>query len=247
MNWTLPALFGAATLAYFVKGATGFGPAMVMISISSLIIGPQPAIALSTLLDIIGGILLFRMDRSPGAHGFWIPMSVMMVIGTVIGGYFLTIIPMDHFTLSLSVVIVILGLWFMFGNQQKHAHNFMTELPQTCNNIDLAVTFISGLCGGLFGISGPPIVYHLSRKLAKVAFRQALIAIFLVAAATRVTTYTVTGIITWQTLEYGFITLPGLLIGLYLGNHLFFKLSEVWFRRFVGLVLFLAGLRLFFR
>ena len=244
INTVFLAIGAIAVLAFFVKGATGFGPSIVLIALGSLLIEPQQVIVLATLTDVVGGLLLFRANRTPAAIRFWLPMGIVMMTGAIIGGYFLSVIPLDHFDLIISVVILVLGLWFIFGANGAQKMNLRTVLPTKCTPADLGVSMFAGLCGGFFGISGPPMVYHLGRKLAKTAFRQALIPIFLMAAIARLVTYTVTGLVTLPVLKLGAVALPGLLVGLYLGNHLFFKLSEQWFRRVVGIILVITALRL---
>jgi uncharacterized membrane protein YfcA len=108
------------------------------------------------------------------------------------------------------------------------------------------MTFFGGFCGGLFGISGPPIIWQFGRKFAKHAFRQTLVPIFFAAALARTVTYGCTGLVTTQVLLYVLSALPGLFLGIYLGNKVFFRISEAWFNRVAGLVLIIVALQLAF-
>ena len=237
-------LIAAAALAYFVKGATGFGPAMVFISLGTLLIGAQPAIVISTMLDVVGGFTLFFADTYADGRRFWIPLAIMIVIGSVIGGTLLAIIPLQHYKIILGGAIILLGSWFVFGSNQVDQQKLMDHLPEKASLLDMSVSLFAGFCGGFFGISGPPLIFYLGRKLAKSAFRKTLIPIFLMAAIARILTYLAGGLVTIQLGIKGLIILPGLFIGLYLGNHLFIKMNEIWFRRFIGLILILTGTRL---
>ena len=51
-----------AFLAYLLKAMTGFGPAIVFISLGSLFVSPHPAVVTSSILDIIAGIMLLKID-----------------------------------------------------------------------------------------------------------------------------------------------------------------------------------------
>jgi len=59
-------------------------------------------------------------------------------------------------------------------------------------------------------------------------------------------TYGCTGLVTTQVLLYVLSALPGLFLGIYLGNKVFFQLSEVWFNRVAGLVLIVVAVQLAF-
>lgn len=234
-----------AFLAYLLKAMTGFGPAIILISLGSLFIPPQPAIATSSILDIIAGIALLRIDWAKGAYRFWLPLAIAIAVGTIVGAIFLQIIPPAKFRVMLSTTILVLGIWFIIGRKETDATKLKSELPEKCKKIDTGFTFIGGFCGGLFGISGPPIIWNFGRQLAKRAFRQVLVPIFIIAAIARVTMYSSMGIVGWQVLKYVIVALPGLFLGLFVGNKIFFKLSELNFSRIVGAVLLAVAIKLF--
>ena len=235
-----------AFLAYFLKAMTGFGPAIVLISLGSLFIGPQSVVVTSSILDIIAGVILLSADWEKGSYRFWIPLAVAIVFGTAVGTIFLKIIPPEKFHILLSIAILVLGVWFMIGRSKTNISELQSILPEKCKKTDAGFTFIGGFCGGLFGISGPPIIWNFGRQLAKRAFRQVLIPIFVIAAITRVAMYSSMGIVNWQVLKYVVVALPGLLLGLFFGNKIFFTLSEIKFCRVVGALLFIVALKLFF-
>ena len=231
-------------LAFFVKGATGFGTALIMIPISTILVGVHLAIVASSILDTVAGGILFSHNPLPHCRRYWIPMAGGMVVGSVGGGIVLSFVPVEGFKLFLGIVIVFLGLWFLAGRGGKDESSLPSNPPELASWGDIAVSTFSGFCGGLFGISGPPIVYYLGKRLAKRAFRSILVAVFLFGGIARLTTYTFTGILTFEAILLSIVSLPGLLVGLYLGNHLFVRIKEVWFSRFIGVILILSAVRL---
>jgi uncharacterized membrane protein YfcA len=236
-----------ALAAFVLKAATGFGPAIVVIALGSLLMAPQEVIATSSILDMTAGALLLAMDRPRGRLGFWLPLSAAIVSGAVIGGLLIVTIPERWFDYIFSVAILVLGLWFILGRGRAGDNGgLVDELPPRCGAADTAMTFFGGFCGGLFGISGPPILWQFGRKFAKHAFRQTLVPIFFAAALARTVTYCCTSLVTAQVLLYVLASLPGLLFGIYLGNKVFFRLSEVWFNRVAGVVLIVIALQLAF-
>ncbi len=231
-------------LAFFIKGATGFGTALVMVPTLTVVLGVRTAIVVSSILDTVAGTILFYRDPLHDSRRFWLPMAGGMVVGSIIGGIVLKIMPVDGFTIFLGIVVALLGFWFMFGRNGKNNASLPETPPETATSGDIGVSTFSGFCGGLFGISGPPIVYWLGTRLAKSAFRSTLVAVFLFGGIARLSTYTLTGLMDSHCLVLSVVALPGLLLGLFLGNHLFVRISERWFSRLIGVILVASSLRL---
>jgi len=233
-----------ALMAYVLKAMTGFGPAIVVISLGSLFIAPRPIIAISSILDLIAGIILLGIDWRKTTFSYWLPLAISIVAGTVIGSVFLKIVPPDQFRLMLSVAIVIIGIWFIAGKAGLSKRELLLELPEKCTKFDMGLTFLGGICGGTFGISGPPIIWNFGRQFAKYAFRQVLVPIFLTAAVARVAMYSTMDLVNFDVLKLVIISLPGMFIGLFIGNRIFIKLPELLFRRIVGSVLLVVGIKM---
>jgi len=230
-----------AFLAFLLKAMTGFGPAIIVIAFCSLFIAPHKVIAMSAVLDAVAGGILLRTDWSRGGFRFWGPLAVAIVLGAVIGGIFLNMIPPSYFRLLLGTAIFLLGLWFLIGRPDRAEDRLLNALPDQSSRADVSVSLLGGVCGGLFGISGPPIIWHFGRRFAKRAFRQILVPIFLAAALARIITYASLGIMDRQVLYYVLISIPGLLPGIYFGNKIFSSASEMTFRRIAGAVLLLIA------
>lgn len=234
-----------ALAAFVLKGITGFGPAIVVIAFGSLLLPPQTIIAVSAILDLAGGGALLRMDRASRGRRFWIPLALAILLGAVAGSFFLKVVPAGPFRISLSAAIFLLGIWFLAGRGRIDPARLRDSFPDRCRPVDAAVTALGGFCGGFFGISGPPIIWHFGRMFTKQVFRQALIRIFLVAAAVRVIAYAGLGMVDGTIVLYALAAMPGLFLGIWLGDRIFLKISETAFGRIVGAVLLLVAVKLF--
>jgi len=233
-----------ALLAFLVKGMTGFGPAIVVVSLGALFLPPQVVVVLSALLAGTAGLIMLWTDPIKGAGRFWIPLAVAMGIGSVIGGLSLKLILPQYFNIILAVVILALGVWFFVGRARKDEAELSDTLPAVCNAKDLGVALLAGVLGGAIGIGGPPMVYYMGRRFAKRSLRQPLVPVFLAASAARFFTYVAAGMVDRQVMIYSLASLPGLLLGVYFGNKAFFKVSEVLFSRIVAVVLVAVAVRL---
>jgi uncharacterized membrane protein YfcA len=231
-----------ALFAYFLKGAMGFGPSLFIVSVGSLVIGPQSAIVVAAMLDVVAGAYLVYLDPIKKGHRYWLPMILSMTLGAVCGSILLWIIPKPQFDVLIGIAVGCIAAWFVFNGVQDE-ESLQQTLPEKCSISDISITFAAGTCGGLFGISGPVLIYHLGRTFAKRVIRQILVAIFLSAAIAKVGTYSLTGMIEWRHVVLFLASIPCLFAGIYMGNHVFLRLTEIWFRRSVGVVLFVIALR----
>ena len=233
-----------AFLAYVIKTTTGFGTAIVTVSLGSLLIGSYEAVLLSPVIDVIGGAILFYRDPVTDNKSFWIPLTAAMTAGSIIGAVVLKLIPMQSFDVLVGAVIALLGFWFIISRSGKGESDLETTLPNRATPADLAVSTFSGLCGGLFAVSGPPIVYWLGRRFAKFSFRRTLIAVFFFSNVGRLIAYGATGLLFGRLLTMTLYSIPGIVLGIFLGDRLFHFLSEGWFSRVVGAVLLIVSIKL---
>jgi uncharacterized membrane protein YfcA len=233
-----------AFAAFFVKAVSGFGPALVLIGVGSMFLPPHTIVPLSAMLDATAGAILVFMDPVAGGRKYWGPLALAIVAGSVAGGILLSLISPELFRLVLAVAVLLLAVWFIFFRSRSTGGDLTDELPSRASGGDMTAAAAGGLMGGFLGISGPPVLWHFGRRFAKRALRQVLIPIFLAAAIARVATYSATGLVDATVLLYYCVSLPGLLLGIYVGNRVFLSISEKAFSHVIGLILLAAGLRL---
>ena len=232
-------LFLISTAAFTLKAMTGFGPAIILICLGSFFFLPQNLVPLAAILDLAAGIALFRTTASDKHRGFWIPLAIAIVIGSVIGGLLLNHLSVDHFKTIMSVAVFFIGATFLFGSPAGK----MAVLPGRPSSADGFFSFFGGICGGLIGIDGPPLVWHFGQKFSKKAFRQVLVPVFAAAALARVITYGFAGMISIQVLIYCGAAIPGLMLGIFIGNRVFIKIDQTWFERLIGFILMGISIR----
>jgi uncharacterized membrane protein YfcA len=74
-----------------------------------------------------------------------------------------------------------------------------------------------------------------------------MLPLLLVSAIARTACYAAAGAYQSEMLPLLLLTVPGLFIGVALGNRYFFKLSQKWFNRVVGSLITLSGIKLLAR
>ncbi len=231
----------AGLLAFFLKGVTGTGTTTVIVALCSLIIDAKLTVVLASFINIFGGLSMIRVDPVPLSRRYWIPISGLMVGGSIAGAAALKIIPSQQFQLVLGSVFLMTAMWFLLRVPGPRAQS---PPPTSVNAMDLGVGAVAGFCGGFVGINAPPLVLHFSRFLDKRYLRRLLVLIFIPAAMAQTATFFFNGLLDQQVLAWGVMLIPSMGLGIYLGNHTFHRISEIWFRRVLGGFLVVVSIRL---
>jgi len=226
-----------AFLAFFLKGIAGIGVSTVAVPILSLIIGAKQIVVLSSIVNVIGGLVMYRIDPQPASRRYWWPIAALMIVGAVIGAIALKLTPLESFEKILGIAILVAGIWFIIWRGKKKSNSFQEQIPQKGCVKDYVIGFLGGLSGGFVGINSPIFILYFGSYLAKGPMRRLLVLILLPSAVSQVITYTSLGLINSQILLYSMISLPGLLLGIYIGNRTFFRISEKVFGTILGGVL----------
>lgn len=224
-------------LAFFLKGIAGIGVSTVAVPILSLFIGAKQIVVLSSIVNVIGGLVMYRIDPQPTSRRYWWPIAALMIFGAVIGGIALKLTPLKSFEKILGIAILAAGIWFIIWRGKKKSNSFLEQMPQKGCVKDYLIGFVGGLSGGFVGINSPIFILYFGSYLAKGPMRRLLVLILLPSAVSQVVTYTALGLMNSQILLYGMICLPGLLLGIYIGNRTFFRISEKIFGIVLGGVL----------
>jgi len=158
------ALPAVAFLALFLKGIAGIGVSTVAVPILSLIIGAKQIVVLSSIVNVIGGLLMYRIDPQPAPRRYWWPIAALMIIGAVLGGIALKLTPLKSFEKILGITILTAGIWFIIWRGKQKSNSFLQKLPEKSCLKDYGVGFLGGLAGGFVGINSPIDIHSLFRQ-----------------------------------------------------------------------------------
>ncbi len=232
----------AGFLAFYIKGLMGIGTTTVLLSITALVIDPKLAIVLTAFANIFGGMAMLKIDPAPISKTFWIPIAALMLIGSIFGAMALKIVDSDVFSLLLGCVFIVLALWFILRTPKPG--QIKDGTPDKARATDIFTGGVAGLAGGFIGINVPIMATYFGRFLNKQYLRRFFVLAYLPAAIAQTLTYVANGLFTAQILIYGLCLLPGLSIGIYLGNKAHYKIPELWFRRILAVFLLIVSLKL---
>ena len=231
-------------IAFVLKGVATFGPGIVLVPLGALLIGTKEIVLVIGFLDLISNASLLNLNRNSLQKSFWLPIVSAMVIGSVVGAIILTMVPVLYFDILFGLLLLPLGLWIILIRQDDHAPDRKITLPTKPNKADIWISTLSGCMGGLSGITGPVLAWHLAKSYNKVSFRDIMIPLLLASALTRVIVYSVTGSVSLEVLFLVVLAIPGLFLGLWVGNKIFQRVSQSWFGRIVGGLVVISGVKL---
>ena len=231
-------------LAFVLKGVATFGPGIVLVPLGALMIGGKEIVLVIAFLDLISNASLMKSNKSPLQISFYLPMVVAIVIGSVVDSAIFTQVHAVYFDLLFGLLLLPLGLWMMLARRQDRDRDQDNSMPAKPTKNTIWLSTLSGCMGGLSGITGPVLAWHLSRSYNKAIFRSIMVPLLLASAITRVIIYGATGSVSLDVLVLVALAIPGLILGLRAGNKIFQRVSQAWFARIVGGLVVVSGVKL---
>jgi len=223
---------GGAFAGGFVSGLAGFGTGLMALGIWLHVLDPAVAAVLVVICSTIAQVQTIPTVWHAIDRRLVGPMIAAGLVGVPIGGWLLTRVDPDTFRLAIGVLMVAFSGFMLFGRQRTH-------VTRGGHAADGAVGFVSGILGGLAGLSGAlPTIWAALRGWGKDerrgVFQAFNLAILLAAGLSHAIAGRFTAEVGWQVL----IALPGTVAGAWLGARTYRRLSD---RRFHEVVLGLLG------
>jgi uncharacterized membrane protein YfcA len=231
--WALAYCVVALLLAYTLRGGTGFGGALGMAMIV-VVIPIKIMVPAWTLLSISSSIAILGHDRRHIAWRELPPFLPWCMVGIALGLYFFTALDPRTLSRGLGLVILVYAVYALWSSTRAPGG---WRIPMRLLGSISGVA--SGAVGTVFGTMATPffVMYLEARKLAKQAFRATMSAMLLTLAVVRGIGYYVVGEFTREALIVFAASLPVMLIGVYIGNRIHLNISELAFKRLVGVTL----------
>ncbi len=230
-------------LGQIIYSALGFGSAMVSITLLSLVFGDlSQIIPYFLLLCVPTEIAIVYKNRKKIDFSFVKKFVLFLFAGLIIGSLLLKYAVPNELVLYLGVIICLIGIYFLFF-EEKITFSFKKE-----GIAGKIFSFLTGILGGVYGISGPPIIIFLKGlKLDKSSFRATILSIFFSMSILRTVIYLFLGLYNLKILLTAVLTMPFVLAGLYTGNKIHLSVSETKFKKITATVLVINGLLLIFK
>ena len=224
-----------AFLAAICSSLTGFGFALTMVPLLTLVWDVKLVVATTILLGLLNQTaLLFEV------RGHIVPSRVTILLagfalGMPGGLFLLERLDSDSLKVMVSATVLVTGFALFWIPAY--------EIRRGATPLGIAAGALSGVLGPTTSMNGPPIViYLLGRHGGVEAFRSTILAYFLPVGIIMTATFAALGRLTGDVILTAALCMPAIVAGGQAGSWLRRRLSEERFRSLVLGVLVLSAI-----
>ena len=228
----------------FIKGVTGFGFPMILISGLGVILNPEVAVSFLIFpLLVVNAFQMFQfdIDRILKAVIRYHRITITLCVCLYLSSPLVLILSKSILFLVLGFPITVIALLQLWGWKPILPDNY--RKPG-----EFIAGIIAGFAGGFAGVWAPLIVtYLLSLDISK---RENILAqgvIYSAGSIILIAAHLNTEILNYQTIPVSLILIVPSVLGLFFGIKVQNRLNSDRFRQFVQFILVLAGVNLIVR
>lgn len=222
-------------LGGLVRGATGFGGAMVMTPVLSVLLGPIAAVISALLLETFAAAPMLR-DAARKAH--WrtiLPICAVACLTAPLGAYLLSTLDPLLARRAIAATVLVFALVLLTGIRYRGKQRLGTSM---------ALGATSGVLVGATSVGAPPVILYLLASSDPPDVTRANLTLFVT-----IISLAALGALLWRGMLDGPNSLTALLLsplflgGVWLGSRLYGKLDAAQMRRWtlIFLVVVSAG------
>jgi uncharacterized membrane protein YfcA len=229
-------IFTLVFFAAFIQSLSGFGFAVIIMPLITLVLGLKtaaPMVALTALTVYIINLIRYRQAINVGEV---LRLAAASALGVPIGLWALA-------NVSEPLVKQVMGLVLIAYATYALTRPATSWVPS--RSWVYPAGFLAGCMGGAYNTPGPPvIVYGSLRQWPKDEFRAVLQALFLVNAVLVVASHLVARHVTAEVLTFYLYALPALGLGILVGSRVDSRVDRERFRTLVTAMILILGLSL---
>lgn len=225
-------------LAGIMRGYSGFGSALTIVPVVAYVFGPQLAVPAVVAIHLASSIQLLPSAFRDADWGRTGPLSIAGCLMVPAGTWVLVSQDPEILRKAISVLIIFFAIMMMRGWRYQGSVNGW---------VMAVVGAIGGVITGAATIGGPPVVTFLMAGPFRAAQNRAsIILYFICVQSVACIMYWIAGLWVLAIVGICLLTMPPLMLGMWLGQHLFSKATEEGFRRVALLFLLAIGLATLF-
>jgi uncharacterized membrane protein YfcA len=232
--------FAVIVIAYSLRGGTGFGAAIAM-PLLAIVVPMKLLVPAWSVLSVVAGATILRHVYDKIAWADVRPLMPSCMLGIALGLAFYKALDSPTLARGLGILVFLYGVFSLTASFRP---------APTWQLAPSTLAKVSGLIGGAVGTTFGALtslsfaVYFDAIRMPSEQFRATMSAALVTMGLVRALGYLATGEFTAQVWVLLAITLPMVLVGIYIGNRLQAELNELMFRRLVSLTLIVSGFAL---
>lgn len=237
-DWRLLGAVIATAIAGVMRGYSGFGTAVILAPVYSLLWGPRAGIPVMLLMELLVSLQLLPGAIRDADKRVVLPLGGAAAVATPFGAWILLTADDELLRRFIGGFVLVFGLLLMSGWRYRGSR----PLP-----LNVFVGTLAGLLKGSTGMSGPPVILYLLAGLEEAKRHRAnLILFFATIAVVSVIPPALGGLIDLPVLLRLAILLPVMALAVPVGVRLFRVVPDRLYRPFaMGVLLVAGGLALF--
>jgi uncharacterized membrane protein YfcA len=234
LDWRLAAAAFGTAVAGILRGYAGFGTAILLSPLYSLLWGPAAGVPVMLLLELFVSAQLVPRSWREADRPVILPIALAACAATPLGAVILLSADPETLRRVIGALVLTLGLLLLSPLRYHGPRPFA---------LNVGVGLVSGVMKGSTGMSGPPVIlYLLAGPDAARQHRANLIFFFGVIAVAAVAVPLAAGLITGSVLLKLALLLPVMLLFVRVGARLFRVVPERLYRPFALSSLVAVGL-----
>lgn len=232
-DWRLLAALLATIVAGLMRGYSGFGTAVILAPVYSLLWGPRAGVPVMLLMELLVSVQLLPSAIKDADRRVVLPLGGAAAIATPLGAWILFTVDGEALRRFIGGFVLVFGLLLMSGWRYHGSRPF---------GLNIAIGTLAGLLKGSTGMSGPPVILYLLAGLEDARRHRAnLIMFFATIAIISVVAPILGGLVDATALLRLVVLLPVMLLSVPVGARLFHVIPERLYRPFAMGVLMVAG------
>jgi len=232
-HWVTIQIVLVLFLATLVRSALGFGEALIAVPLLALVMPIEVAAPTAVLVSITVAFIIVIQDwrRIHLISALW--LVVPTFLGIPVGLFLLKTLPEPIVEAILGVIVMAFSVYSL-ASRRNH------ELKD--DRLAGLFGFTAGVLGGAYGMNGPPLaIYGSMRRWSAEHFRATLQAYFLPASLAGMAGYWFGGLWTPAVNRFYLISLPGVVVAIFLGRAINRRMQNRRFIYYVRIALTVIG------
>lgn len=237
-DWRLFAAVVATAIAGVMRGYSGFGTAVILAPVYSLLWGPRAGVPVMLLMELVVSVQLLPSAMKEADRRVVLPLGGAAALATPLGAWFLFTVDGEVLRRFIGGFVLVFGLLLMSGWRYHGTRPLQ---------LNIAIGAVAGLLKGSTGMSGPPVILYLLAGLEEAKRHRAnLIMFFATIAIVSVIVPVLGGLVDAASLLRLAVLLPVMALTVPIGIRLFGVIPVRLYRPFaMGVLLAAGGLALF--
>ncbi len=234
---TISILLVAGLLTGFSKLSVGGMGLLILPVLMISFSGPEALgliLPIYCLTDLIA-ITAYRQQINWPLLWRLLPMGLL---GVVVGGWVLTEINAEQFTIMLGIIVVamvVLGIWLDYRPAMFMRHRL--------------VAYITGVASGFISLvanaAGPIMsLFMMEQRMSKQAYVSTRAWAFFMMNLIKIPVLWSLGVMHWESMYTSFYCIPGLLVGALIGAKLLEHIKPVHFKWLIRIIALMAAVKL---